>query len=629
MKNQRRFTHILLVLALMALISTTATGQNVSSRKGVAAQSAQDGGFNVMGLLDSNLAGHRTGDSEQPQPQNLGSATFLFDFCNGAASQYCNGVYPQSGVIFGFNNDQTKLYGTNLTPIFSASCPTPGFEPRGEIRTPINSGGTVYQYDLTLRVETVLYEFNADSGSEDGYSPVGSLVWDNAGNLWGTTCWGGAHNNGTVFELTPTLSGPWNETTLYSFGSQLNDGQYPVSGLIMDSAGNLWGTTENGGQYGYGTLFEIQYPYTNPVTPTIVHSFGCNQLPCPQKAPLPDEGLYPVSGVVESLGNLYGTTQYGGSSGNNDFGYGTVWQYSAGTETAIYGFCGQSGCTDGQNPAAGLIANVVSNAVTLYGTAELGGQTGYGTVFVVEPNGNQLAQLNVVYTFDNTHGAYPVAGLVADSTFTNIFGTTAGGGNANCNFVQQDSYGPGCGVTFQLAGIQGSYPWTLNSYYAFCPNGSFCTGDGATPVAGLLRNSAGNLIYGTTQNGGSATAVTFGGGTLFHLGCSGFCASLQVLPGSLSWGQVAVGEAGPAQFVKVTNNSNQAVTISSIQITGEFQLAKSKKGACGSVLKAGATCMIGATFNPEQDGLLTGQITINDNADGSPQTVGLSGTGVD
>jgi uncharacterized repeat protein (TIGR03803 family) len=180
---------------------------------------------------------------------------------------------------------------------------------------------------LALGQYKVLWSFSGLPG--DGADPVSGLVSDHAGNLYGTTQYGGANDGGTVFELSPNADGSWAETILYNFcgdknEGHCNDGQYPTTGLILDRAGNLYGTTNNGGStdclhnsYGCGTVFELS-PSAGVWTETVLYSF-CADTNC-------DDGYYPDSQLIfDGSGNLYSTTSSGGT-GNG--GYGTVFELS-------------------------------------------------------------------------------------------------------------------------------------------------------------------------------------------------------------------------------------------------------------------------------------------------------------
>jgi uncharacterized repeat protein (TIGR03803 family) len=197
---------------------------------------------------------------------------------------------------------------------------------------------------------TTLADF---AGSANGAEPLyGYPIVFSAGNGYGTTIGGGAYDDGTVFQVTPdgTL------TTLYTFCSQVNctDGAEPYSGLVV-AGGNFYGTTYWGGANGAGTVFEI----TPAGLLTTLHSFAGG----------PNDGAYPIAGLVQIGGNFYGTTQAGGANEA-----GTVFEITpAGQLTTLHSFCSQSGCADGAIPYAGLVQATNGN---LYGTTS-GGREHY------------------------------------------------------------------------------------------------------------------------------------------------------------------------------------------------------------------------------------------------------------
>ena len=379
------------------------------------------------------------------------------------------------------------------------------------------------------QIESLLHTF-ASSG--DGQYPYAGLITDSSGNLYGTTNQGGAHGVGTVFELVNS-SGSYSEKVLYSFAGYQSggDGAYPQAGLVMDSSGNLYGTTAGGGVGNEGTVFELvnsSGTYTEKVLYSFNFSGGAS----------PDGGL-----VIDGSGNLYGTTQSGGANF-----FGTVFELvnSAGTysEQVLYSFTKSGG--DGGYPYAGVIIDGSGN---LYGTTVQGGANGFGTVFeLVNSSGSYSEQ--VLYSFTNSggDGANPIAGLLADSS-GNLYGTTQSGGASNVGTVFElvnssgtynekvlygfstsngDGYYPyygalimdstgnlygttayggprGQGTVFELVNSSGTY--TENVVYSF---GSGCS-DGYSPFGGLVMDSSGNL-YGTTEGGGSS-----GVGTVFSL----------------------------------------------------------------------------------------------------------------
>lgn len=191
-----------------------------------------------------------------------------------------DGQDPQAGLIF---DAAGNLYGTTY------SGGSLGFGTVFKM-TPNGSGGWT---------EKVLHNFGI---GEDGNSPQGlSLIFDGAGNLYGTTNTGGMNNAGTVFEMSPNGSGGWFEKTLHFFGNG-NDGMGPTSSLIFDANGNLYGTTLEGGTNGAGVVFEMMPNGSGGWTEIVLHNFGAG-----------DDGAFPQAGVIlDGAGNLYGTTGAGG-----------------------------------------------------------------------------------------------------------------------------------------------------------------------------------------------------------------------------------------------------------------------------------------------------------------------------
>lgn len=170
-----------------------------------------------------------------------------------------------------------------------------------------NGGGTVFELAKTANgwKEEILFSFGTDGTGASGLEPYGGLIFDSAGNLYGTTVYGGIGSGyGTVFQLTPTSGGTWNETVLYNFQPDQYNRCSPGAGLVMDAAGNLYGTTWFGGSYSNGTLFELKSSGNGAWTHILLYSFGG----------FPTDGLVPNSNLLfDAKGNLYGTTGEGGS----------------------------------------------------------------------------------------------------------------------------------------------------------------------------------------------------------------------------------------------------------------------------------------------------------------------------
>src|ERR1022692_3429503 len=308
------------------------------------------------------------------------------------------------------------------------------------------NAGVVYGVDAAGQ-EKVLYSF---TGLADGGNPYGGVVPDSAGNLYGTTSAGGTSGYGVVFKLDKAGQ----ETVLYAFTGGA-DGGYSYAGVIRDSAGNLYGTTSSGGTAGYGGVFELNAGGQE----TVLYSFTGGA-----------DGGYSYAGVIRgSAGNLYGTTSAGGTSG-----YGVVFKLDkAGQETVLYAFTGGA---DGGYSYAGVIPDSAGN---LYGTTSAGGTSGYGVVFKLSTGGQET----VLYSFTGgADGGYPSAGVIRDSA-GNLYGTASYGGTADVGVVYK----------VDAAGQE-------TVLYTFPP-----PHDGASPTAGVVRDSAGNL-YGTTGAGGAQNA---------------------------------------------------------------------------------------------------------------------------
>ncbi len=361
-----------------------------------------------------------------PQPTQAQTFTVLYTFTGGA-----DGGQPYAGLIV---DNKGNLYGTTSEGGSGLlGCP--------------KGCGTVFKVDSAGN-ETVLHNFGQIT--TDGASPMfGSLIRDSAGNLYGTTSFGGTYDSGTIFRLsasgketvlsfaggakggfpyaglTPDTAGnvygttyyrgtgcpPYGcgtvfkvsstgkETVLYSFTGGA-DGGYLWDGVVRDSAGNLYGTTLDGGTSNYGTVFKVD----STGNKTVLHSF-----------PEGEDGGDPYAGLIrDSAGNLYGTTSAGGASGG-----GTVFKVdSSGNETILYSFCSKTLCEDGEAPFAGLAMDSAGN---LYGTTYYGGfDLYYGVVFKLDPTGKET----VLYNFTGSDdGGLTYAGVVLDSA-GNIYGTT-------------------------------------------------------------------------------------------------------------------------------------------------------------------------------------------------------------
>ena len=341
--------------------------------------------------------------------------------------------------------------------------------------------GTVFELKRSGSVwtKTTLYSFK---GGTDGWEPNGGLIHDKAGNLYGTTYFGGLYGFGTAFELTHP-SGVWTETILYNFGSYVTDGVWPPAGMIFDKAGNLYGTTSNGGggTNDGGIVFELTRSGSG-WTENVLHVFGNGN----------DGSVFQGGLVMDSAGNLFGATYVGGTGSSCFENCGTVFELTpsqgAWVESVLYNFAGGA---DGAYPDSTLTFDIAGN---LYGLTQSGGTgTGCpaaglcGTAFELAHGADGSWTESVIYSFGAySHDAYnPVTGLTVD-TSGNLYGVTYEGGSGFCI--------GGCGAVFKLVPSAGA--WTETLLHSFLESG-----DGKFPAGGVALDNAGNL-YGTTSGGG-------------------------------------------------------------------------------------------------------------------------------
>jgi len=325
----------------------------------------------------------------------------------------------------------------------------------------------------------VVYSF---AGDEDGEYPSTELVVDGAGNLYGTSVQGGEIGGGTVFELTPSGNG-WIHTVLYSFTGGADGGQ-PYGGVAIDAQGNLYGTTVIGGnggicvEEGCGVVYKLTKSGGN-WTQTVLYNFTGG-----------DDGYGPGSGLtIGKDGSLYGMTPTGGA-----YGLGVIFQLKADQGghsrfRVIHAFTGGS---DGGTGSAGRL---LDENGTLYGVATVGGAYGKGTAFRLKPTQSGPWNLTTIYAFKGQPDAgFPYGGLARDGS-GNLYGTTYYDGANNL------------GSVYQLS------PSSLGKWRERVLHSFEGGADGSNSISNLVFDAAGNL-YGTTSEGGSPGCSC---GTIFKL----------------------------------------------------------------------------------------------------------------
>jgi uncharacterized repeat protein (TIGR03803 family) len=397
-----------------------------------------------------------------------GQRKILYSFTGGA-----DGNGPAAGLI---RDASGNLYGTTgLGGSQAGQC--------------LSIGGCGVVFELSPNSDGTWTDNTIHTflGGTDGIQPHGSLVLDSAGNLYGTTIYGGTgcsgsyYNCGTVYELSPDGKGSWTETIIYNFQGG-TDGTYPQAGLVAKD-GNFYGTTGFGANtgcdgLGCGTVFELTPGQNGAWTEHILYAFQDGT-----------DGGEPGSAVAfDNAGNLYGTAATGGKlTCNPPYGCGVMYELVPGpgawTESVLHTFdCGKSGCF----PSTGL---AIDGSGNLFGNV-LGGRNGYGFVFMLSPSGT----FTVLHSFDLVHGGEPSATPVFDAG--KLYGTTVIGGSENqfCNH--------GCGGVFRLEQFGNGLAYT------FVGQGAAANGTG--PGGSLIFDALGNA-YGTASGGG------LGGGTVFEI----------------------------------------------------------------------------------------------------------------
>ena len=401
--------------------------------------------------------------------------TILYSFSGTGIS--ADGALPIAGLLMG---PDRSLYGTT-TEGGGATC----------------NCGTVFRLvppaaGQTLWTYSVLHSFTGYP--LDGASPYASLIFDPAGNLYGTTLLGGLHEYGTVFTLTPSSGGSgWDEHVLHSFAGTA-DGAFPQANLTFDAAGNLYGTASLGGAEDQGTLFELT-PNGTAWTLDVLHAFAGGA-----------DGALPRGGVIfDAAGDLYGTTTEDGVTG---IAGGTAFKFTpAGTETVLHTFTDRviGMPFDGGMPSGPLLFDAAGN---LYGTTEVGGggqvivgeASNAGTVYRLAPpqraQGTWTETLLHSFNGDGKDGSTPVGGVTFDSSGS-LYGVTAAGGRL------------AGGTAFRMTKSAAS-PWPETVLHNFSDSP-----DGGNPQGGLITDGHGNF-FGVTLSG-TASATSRQVGTVFEL----------------------------------------------------------------------------------------------------------------
>ncbi|HEY1613780.1 MAG TPA: choice-of-anchor tandem repeat GloVer-containing protein [Rhizomicrobium sp.] len=272
----------------------------------------------------------------------------------------------------------------------------------------------------------VLHNFCGTTGCPDGDGPGTGLsyagqasgaLWDKVSPLFGVTVNGGSHNHGTVFELTQNGT-HWIETVVHSFDTSADP-----AGLLVTTAGDIYGTAVTGGKYGGGLMYTLA---NRTWKETVLHNF-CNVTNC-------TDGRFPEGHLVmDGSGDLFGVTAFGGTNTtvcNQSTGCGVAFEYAAGgTFSVLYNFCSLAACSDGTGPDGGL---TLDGSGTLFGVTLVGGAANMGTVYNLKPNGGSWAE-SVLYSFcqlaNCKDGAEPTDQLILDSS-GDIFGDAYSGGNS-------------------------------------------------------------------------------------------------------------------------------------------------------------------------------------------------------
>ena len=385
----------------------------------VASQAAQAQTFNVLHTFTGGNDGGNPSAGVTMKAGNLYGTTFAGGVLTCNAPHGCGTVYQLKHIGSGWTFN--TLYSFSGSDGAIPTAPVV-FGPDGALYSTAEFGGSGNGNVFKLRPppsacktalcpwsENVLYTFQ---GGTDGSQPIG-LVFDQAGNIYGTTSSGGAYGGGTAYELTSSGSG-WTESLLHNFGVTDLDGFTPYrSVMIFDQAGNLYGTTYFGGAHNAGSVFQLT-PSGSGWIETVIYSFQNGS-----------DGSLPYSGlIIDQSGNLYGATTDGGTGGG-----GTVFELSPSgggwTFSVLYSLTGPSGCSCG--PAWALVMDAAGN---LYDTTQGDGAYKLGNVFKLTNTGGSWTYTSLYDFTGGNDGWFPISGVTLD-TSGNLYGTTYYGGTDN------------------------------------------------------------------------------------------------------------------------------------------------------------------------------------------------------
>jgi uncharacterized repeat protein (TIGR03803 family) len=444
------------------------------------------------------------------------------------------------------------------------------------------SGGTLTVTSTALSyAESVLYNFTGNGN--DGDPQYGALLQAKDGNYYGTTQYGGNHEGGSVFAVTPS----GDITTIYSFCPQSGcpDGERPQSGLVQGTDGNLYGATQSGGTNSYGTIFKL----TPTGSLTVLYNI-CSETTCA-------DGSAPT-GLVQGIdGNFYGVMTYGGASS-----YGVVFKItSSGTFTRLYSFKDDA---DGYYPSASLVQGSDGN---LYGTTVDGGTHQYGAYFKISTSGT----LTVLYDFctlTNCADGGSVQSALVQGSDGNFYGTT----------TNQGANGHGTAFKITPAGV-------LTTLYAFCSDGGAACSDGANPYGGLMLASDGNF-YGTTEADGVNAQ-----GTFFQVTSAGaentiydFCAQTSCTDGSAPY--VAPVQGSDGNFYGTTyqgGQDNNDGTAYEVTVTPALQAPVQLSFSTNSVAVNASSTLTWKVLNAFSDTMQQCSAFVQNNAPGAGTWTGV------